>query len=113
MLSSSVLPVGIKLGSGGIMITKTIKGRLEIEWHDATMSDLAEYLSSVRGIEFPVLDMTGLTGRYDFTLREVAALSGDDPVDRFPVEDLGLQVRLVSEIRHGLVIDHIEKPTPN
>jgi uncharacterized protein (TIGR03435 family) len=109
---NSVLPIGIKWASGGVAVSNTVNGKLVLEWHAATMGDLAEYLSGVKP-NFPVRDRTGLTGHYDFTLREEEISPDDDRINQFPVDPLGLQLKRGTEIRPGLVIDHVERPTPN
>ena len=47
----------------------------------------------------PVRDMTGLTGRYDFTLKEVDLSPGEDRVFSYPLEQLGLKIRAGTENR--------------
>jgi uncharacterized protein (TIGR03435 family) len=61
-------------------------------------------------------DRTGLTGLYDFTLQYTYQSS--DP-DSFPTittaiqEQLGLKLESTKGSVPVLVIDHIERPTPN
>lgn len=86
---------------------------------------LAEFLSSIMGR--PVVDNTGLTGRFDFHLEykidqatagfQSAADSNAD--DTRPTiftalqEQLGLQLKSDTGPREYLVIDHAEKPSEN
>ena len=81
-------------------------------FYSATVQDLADFLTDTSK-KTPVRDKTGLTGRYDFTLLQVPTGPGEDRVYNFPVNRLGLNLRMGTEIRPMLVIDHIEKPTPN
>lgn len=87
-----------------------------------TMEGLASRLSSRLG--HPVIDETGLKGRYDITLRYRFAASS--PVDETPGSDtvpdpiaaletqLGLRLVMTKGMRPVLVIDHVEKtPTEN
>jgi uncharacterized protein (TIGR03435 family) len=60
----------------------------------------------------PVRDRTGLTGRYDFTIREVPP-TDENHLYNYPVDHLGLQAKRGAESRPMLVIDYIEKPAPN
>ena len=85
-----------------------------------SMSDLAEYLAGQ--FERPVFDRTGLTGTYDFVLRYHGIHQGDrrvDDLDPVPSLDVSLEdtLGLKLEAARGpvkvLVIDHIEKPSPN
>lgn len=78
----------------------------------------------------PVIDKTGLTGRYDFELKWArdasswlptgangvpeAPLDGSRPsIFKALEEELGLKLVPTKMPRKGVVIDHIEKPSPN
>jgi uncharacterized protein (TIGR03435 family) len=74
----------------------------------------------------PVVDQTGLTGNYDFVLSYRPILPPDAPADALPLEDrdlptlfdalrtqLGLRLTPTRGPVDHLVIDHIDKPTPN
>jgi uncharacterized protein (TIGR03435 family) len=74
----------------------------------------------------PVVDQTGLTGNYDFTLSYRPVLPPDAPADALPPEDrdlptlfealpsqLGLRLTATRGPVDHLVIDHIDKPTAN
>lgn len=71
-----------------------------------------------------VVDHTGLTGRYDFTLtwlssgpdeQHVGAISSDDPdkLSHWNFAALGLKIVQVKIPTEDLVIDHIESPSQN
>src|SRR4029077_9120806 len=99
----------------------SLKGR------NATMQDLASYLSGVDGRQ--VLDRTGLAGRYDFTLESLpgpdnplSSLKGlklapppENGVSLFTAlkEQLGLELESAKGPVEILVIDHVEKPSEN
>jgi uncharacterized protein (TIGR03435 family) len=101
----------MKLKSGGVMGTTIVNGKEIKHFYGATMEDLASFLVILaRGI--PVYDRTGLTGRYDFPLRQVDPLS-NDPLDKYPIAPLGLELKRGTESRPMLVIDHIERPSAN
>ena len=84
-----------------------------------TVSELVNYLSSE--LKAPVVDKTGLTGKYDYNLEFSGALSAaTDRADSAPdfvtaVRDqLGLKLESKKGPMDLLVIDHIEKtPTAN
>jgi uncharacterized protein (TIGR03435 family) len=74
----------------------------------------------------PVVNQTGLTGNYDFTLSFRPILPPDAPADALPPEardlptlfealpaQLGLRLTATRGPVDHLVIDHIEKPTAN
>jgi uncharacterized protein (TIGR03435 family) len=110
---NAVPPEGVQRRSGAVWVMKEENGKQVENFYRAGMQDLVDFLNIITGGRPPVRDRTGLPGRYDFTFREVALLPGDDHVYRYPVGHLGLQVRAGVENRPVLVIDHIEKPTPN
>lgn len=110
---NAVVPDGDKRPSGAVWVGKEANGLQVKNFYRAGTQDLADFLSIVTGGRPPVRDKTGLTGRYDFTFREVTLLPGEDRVYRYPVDRLGLQIQAGLENRPVLVIDHIEKPTPN
>jgi len=69
-------------------------------------------------VEAPVVDKTGLTGFYNFTLQFGRDWSQGNP-DSYPSiftavqEQLGLNLEAVHETVPNLVVDHITKPTEN
>ena len=95
---------GVKLPSGGVCAADRFKGsKTEVlRFHRATTGDLIWFLSRLSP-SIPIRDRTGLTGRYDFS----------DRVNNYPIGHLGLQLKPGKESRPILVIDHIEKPSPN
>jgi uncharacterized protein (TIGR03435 family) len=109
----AALPVGVKLESGGVMTGGAgAQGRDDWNFRGATMQDLAFQLSIVSP-GTPVRDRTGLAGRYDFSVRRIELQPGDERVYSYPVDHLGLRLRPGKENRPILVIDHVEKPSPN
>lgn len=88
--------------------------------HGCSMSDITGMLAGQFG--HPVVDKTGLTGKYDFILRYHGALLSDrkaDDLDPIPTLDtaiqdqLGLKLKPTKAPEKILVIDHIEKPSDN
>jgi uncharacterized protein (TIGR03435 family) len=84
----------------------------------ANMRELASVLSTFPFIEAPVLDETGLAGRYDYVFdwnSDRTAQAFADPPSVFVALDEQLGLKL--ERRRGpvqiLVIDHVEPPTPD
>lgn len=90
----------------------------ELTVNNATMNDFAVGLS--RGlVSRPVVDQTGLEGRYDFTLKWSAeynvASDPDAPPGLFTAleEQLGLALKPTHAEIKVLRIDHIERPSEN
>jgi uncharacterized protein (TIGR03435 family) len=89
---------------------------LEFVGSDSSMRAITGALSSM--VEAPVVDKTGLTGTYNYTLQFGREWSANDP-DSWPsiftaVQDqLGLKLVAVHESVPNLVVDHISKPTEN
>jgi len=88
--------------------------------HGCSMSDITDMLAVQFG--HPVLDKTGLTGKYDFILRYLDARITDRKADDLsPVptldtaiqDQLGLKLKPTKAPEKFLVIDHIEKPSKN
>jgi uncharacterized protein (TIGR03435 family) len=86
------------------------------------MAAFAQYLGGFSGLTagWPVVDKTGLTGLYDFSMPFMAHWGPNrepDPSEPsiFTVlqDSLGLQLRTAKVPVQFLVIDHIERPTEN
>jgi uncharacterized protein (TIGR03435 family) len=84
----------------------------------ASLPRLADSLSNIAGR--PVLDQTGLNGSFDFTL-EYASEANTPGATPFAgpalftafQEQLGLKLEATRAPLEILVIDHVEKPSPN
>ena len=89
---------------------------IEFVGSNASMRAIAGALSSM--VEAPVVDKTGLTATYNYTLQFGRDWSEHDP-DSWPSiftavqEQLGLKLEAVHESVPNLVVDHIAKPTEN
>ncbi len=92
------------------------KHGLELVSSNANMRAVTAGLTSM--LEAPVVDKTGLTGTYNYTLQFGRDWSANDP-ESWPSiftavqEQLGLRLEAVHESVPNLVIDHITKPTEN
>ena len=115
----------------GIMMN----GRGELKGMDSSMNQLADILSRQREAEGRVvLDKTGLTGNYDWSLHwspeaPAPAFKGADadvPADRSPgpdgsgptlftalQEQLGLKLESQKGTMETIVVDSVEKPSEN
>jgi uncharacterized protein (TIGR03435 family) len=89
---------------------------LEFVGSNAPMRAITGALSSM--VEAPVVDKTGLTGTYNYTLQFGRDWSQNDS-EGWPSiftavqEQLGLKLEAVHESVPNLVVDHITKPTEN
>jgi uncharacterized protein (TIGR03435 family) len=92
-------------------------GRQIRKFTNVSMSDLALMLQP--HVDRPVVDQTGLKGRYDFKLQwtvdEAQATDADAPPGLFTAiqEQIGLKLDPAKAPVDVLVIDHVEKPSPN
>jgi len=83
---------------------------------DRPIADLVSFVAP--NVDRPVVDKTGLTGRYDFSLeyarsnREAAQEDSDRSVFA-AVRALGLKLAPAKEPAEVIVIDHAEKPSAN
>jgi len=85
---------------------------------NATMADLGTLFG--KGLGRPIVDKTGLTGRYDISL-DLDLSPGPDGTRPDPVgvvltasqEQLGLKLEPAKEKVEVLVIDHVEQPSEN
>lgn len=115
-------------GEIGVELNRIGPGRITRSWTNMTMSSFAnDDLQGYLG-DKPVLDKTGLTGRYDFQLvfapmpgSPEANFSGPPKADDIPADDLftalqkqlGLKLKAVKTMADVLAIDHTEKPSEN
>ena len=103
-------------GGSGIFVRGADTGHIDI--YSATTGTLALLLSGPAGR--PVVDKTGLTGIYDMHLdmgqTGLAAEGSTEPgasVFSSVQEQLGLKLEPQKEKVEYLIIDHIERPSPN
>jgi len=88
-------------------------------YRNATMDMLAASLASVVGQGRPMIDKTGLSGRFDFTLEWApdSVAEPSDPVGPTGLQALRDQLGLKLESTKGsvqiLVIDRVERPSEN
>lgn len=89
----------------------------ELTINNATMNNFAEGLSKGT-VDKPVVDQTGIEGRYDFTLKWSALNATNDPnappgIFTALQEQLGLALKPTHAKIKVLRIDHIERPGEN
>ena len=102
-------------GGSGVFVRGQTNGHIDI--YGATTGTLALLLSGPAGR--PVVDETGLTGIYDMHLdMGQAGLAADEAGAAGPsvfssLQQLGLKLESQKQNVEYLVIDHIERPSPN
>ena len=117
-LPSDAIPI-----EGGASVVPPRHGsqKQELRFYHASMSALASQLTQdAKGVL--IEDHTGLKGRYDFTLSKAAAsptalgddlLPNPDYIVPWDVQAIGLQLKPMKVGQLRVVVDHIDRPTPN
>ena len=93
---------------------------------DTSLQLFANYLPTIQDLGRPVVDWTGLSGRFDFSLtwtpepKNPSPLGAETPPDpggttlfEAVKEQLGLKLEPAKAPVQFLVIDHVEQPSPN
>jgi bla regulator protein BlaR1 len=108
---------------GGRLSMELRGGEMTIHYFDISMAQLASLWSDQEGR--PVEDSTGLTSKYDITIRKPAhpaepsagpqdsSTSESEPSIFSLAEELGLKLEPSKEQIETLVIDHVERPSEN
>ena len=89
---------------------------MEVVGTDSSMPAIASFLNGMLGAS--VVDKTGLTGTYNYTL-QFGEFWSESEADSWPPiltavqEQLGLKLEAMHKPLPNLVIDHVVKPTEN
>lgn len=105
---------------GGSLSREEEDGQMTVHYFGISIAQVARF---VLGTERPVEDKTGLTGRYDVTIRrpalqpstqqEAGAAPDLPPSAALVASQLGLKLQPAKVQVETLVIDHVERPSPN
>jgi uncharacterized protein (TIGR03435 family) len=113
---SVIATEGRPTGDGASLIAGFNDG-LHLEGKDVTTDQLASSISAQ--LKGPVRNMTGLTGKYDYNVAfarddsNAADITSAPRFDDALQSELGLKLEPTKEPAEVVVVDHIEKPTPN
>jgi bla regulator protein BlaR1 len=112
----------------GTITALDLPGLKRVSGRNLTMGEIGSFLSMVAPnttpLDRPVLDQTGLSGRFDFKIDFAPEFNGPPPPNFQPDptaptflealrEQLGLKVDSQTGPVDVLVIDHVEEPSPN
>ncbi len=124
--SSAKIPDVFPPDCGGYMARPGPDHTVLLGSRNTTVKLIADSLPSIGAVGRPVVDQTGLSGNYDFTLEftpESTVLSppaaGTEQASQGPSflealkEQLGLKLKPTKAPLNVLVVDHVEKPSPN
>lgn len=112
---------------GIVLLPPSSPGRMRVGARDVTMKHIADFFSgSAVDVGRPLVDGTGLTGTFDFTLEWTPELNGSlPPNETFRPdlsgpgfrqalrEQLGLKLESRKDTITEFVVDHVEHPTEN
>jgi len=96
------------------LLPRVVDGSFVFE--NTSMTEFAEKLSLLRGIDLPVTDATGIEGVFDITLKSAAsAILQPDGPSLFTLieEQLGLRLVSAKASFEVLIVDHVERPSEN
>jgi uncharacterized protein (TIGR03435 family) len=104
---------------GGKVLSATPANDNTMSFFNAHLQDLADLIGVTSGSV--IQDQTGLTGRYDFTIRRLEIPRDADgkridnplPSELWDISATGLERKRAKLPSQNLVIDHIERPSPN
>jgi bla regulator protein blaR1 len=124
--SPSVPPGGFMPTCGAVALLLGPNHTFILGSRNITMDHLAQYLPTLIPFGRPIIDRTGLTGSFDFSLQFAPEPNGASTVDSATQPDLegptafealkeqlGLTLKPIKASLQTLVIDHVEQPSPN
>jgi hypothetical protein len=104
----------LAIGFPSVPMKNVVDGSFVFE--NTSMTEFAEKLSLLRGVDLPVTDATGIEGVFDITLKSAAsAILQPDGPSLFTMIEKQLGLRLVSANApfEVLIVDRVERPSEN
>ncbi len=108
---------GDKVAGPGSMSMEMDGNAMHAEFQGCSLDRLVPTLTNSMGRK--VVDRTGLTGKYDFSLVYASDDAKDDAISKAPSlltalqEQLGLKLEAAKGPVDSVVVDHVEEPTAN
>jgi uncharacterized protein (TIGR03435 family) len=103
---------------GGKVLSATPSNNNTMSFFNAHLADLAGIIGITSNSV--IQDQTNLTARYDFTIRRLEPRDVDgkrisdlQPSDFWDISATGLELKRAKIPSQNLIIDHIERPSPN
>ena len=117
--TGDVIPAdAVSYMGGGKVVLPRGRGKSIIKFYNSPIESLVYFLSIEAHL--PVIDKTGLKGRYNFVLpiRQITSEESQDVMwqlnpNKWDVESIGLKLRTAKVMQQQVMVDHIERPTDN
>jgi uncharacterized protein (TIGR03435 family) len=123
---ASIPPGGFLLHCGLVQAIGAPNHTLLLGARNITLENLAGYLPDFEDVGRPIVDQTGLSGAWDFSLNWLPDRGGSSPAGpiQFPdaegpsifealKQQLGLKLKPTRASVPVLAVDHVEQPSPN
>ena len=110
------LPTGsVPLPTGGVIVPYVRGANPRVTFSRTSMAEFAALISN--SSDLPVIDETGISGLYDFSVSKLEP-TGNSSQDPSPptiwdISELGLKLKVIKVPLETIVIDHIERPSDN
>ena len=124
--SPTLPPGGFVAACGRVLTVDGPNHTVVLGARNITLDHLAGYLGDIANMDRPLVNQTGLSGTYDFSMSWLpehdspsAAPNAQPPDAQGPsfnealTDDLGLKLKPTRAVIQTLVIAHVEQPTPN
>jgi uncharacterized protein (TIGR03435 family) len=105
------------LCGGMLQLPPSVPGRLRMGARDVTLDYFARSMGDVTASGRPMIDATGLSGRFDLSIEFSRGQHTDDPqylsFEEALKEQLGMTLKSQRAPQKVMVLDHVERPAEN